>query len=38
MAYRAFSEFLRALDLAGELIRVTEPVGTELEKRTGQSQ
>ncbi len=31
MAYCAFSEFVRALDQAGELIRVTEPVATELE-------
>jgi 4-hydroxy-3-polyprenylbenzoate decarboxylase len=31
MAYRAFSEFVQALDRAGELIRITEPVATELE-------
>src|SRR6266853_3705692 len=31
MPYRAFSEFVWALDKAGELIRITEPVATELE-------
>jgi 4-hydroxy-3-polyprenylbenzoate decarboxylase len=31
MAFRAFSEFVQALDRAGELIRVSEPVATELE-------
>ena len=31
MAYRAFSEFVRALERAGELIRINEPVATELE-------
>ena len=31
MAYRAFSEFVLALERAGELIRITESVATELE-------
>src|SRR5260370_38718974 len=31
MPYRAFSEFVRALERAGELIRINEPVATELE-------
>ena len=31
MAYESYSEFVAALDAAGELIRVTEPVATELE-------
>src|ERR1700747_145699 len=31
MPYRAFSEFLAALERAGELIRIAEPVATELE-------
>ncbi len=31
MSYRSFSEFVDALDQAGELRRITEPVATELE-------
>lgn len=31
MAYRSFSAFIDALDKAGELVRITEPVATELE-------
>src|ERR1700741_357448 len=31
MAYRAFSEFVGALDRGGELIRISESVATELE-------
>src|SRR3954470_21479523 len=29
--YRSFSHFIEALDAAGELVRVTQPVATELE-------
>jgi 4-hydroxy-3-polyprenylbenzoate decarboxylase len=31
MAYRTFSEFVGALDRGGELIRISEPIATELE-------
>ena len=31
MAYRSFSHFIEELERAGELVRVTEPVATELE-------
>jgi len=31
MAFDSFAQFLRALDTAGELVRVTQPVATELE-------
>jgi 4-hydroxy-3-polyprenylbenzoate decarboxylase len=31
MAYSSFGDFVQALDRAGELIRVREPVATELE-------
>ena len=31
MAYESYAEFLDALEKAGELIRVTEPIATELE-------
>src|SRR5438046_8458527 len=31
MAFDSFGQFVRALDAAGELIRITEPIATELE-------
>ena len=31
MAYESYAEFLDALEKAGELIRVSEPIATELE-------
>jgi 4-hydroxy-3-polyprenylbenzoate decarboxylase len=31
MAYESFSDFIQALDKAGELVRITQPVATELE-------